>query len=102
MRTKGEKRMAQWTAAFRRWAEQGMGSITTDDEQYAYGVVMAVNVSQRKMVMPKDMDSRYSSNTLYGFDDGIALINKVVAYGDAPEGDFQDLLSAPRSDPLTG
>ncbi len=60
---------------------------------------MAVHVSQRRMAPLYDL-SRYSDETAFGYHDGIALLNKVVKYGDAPEGEFQDLLSAPYEEPL--
>jgi hypothetical protein len=49
-----------------------------------------------------DGDTRFSMETTTGFHDGIALLNRLVATVDAPEGNFQDLLSAPHYDLLGG
>jgi hypothetical protein len=99
VRTKGQKRIARWMVDFRRWAEHGMGrgSFDTPEKQYAYGVHMAISVSTGKMTswFGKDIDSDFDAETSRGYHDGIALLNKVVEYGDAPEGDFQDLLDEP-------
>ena len=38
---------------------------------------------------------RQPRETQFGHHNGIALLNKVVEYGDAPEGDFRNLLDEP-------
>ena len=104
MRTKAERRIASWMYDFRRWAEDGMGNIKTPEQKYAYGVTLAIAVSQGKMKhwFGKDIDNvnDYAFETSRGYHNGIALLNKVVEYGDAPEGDFQDLLDEPWGKPL--
>lgn len=104
MRTKGQRRIAHWMVDFRRWTEKGMGSGSFDapEQQYAYGVSMAIAASTGKMTnwFGKDIDRDYDAETSRGYHDGIALLNKVVEYGDAPEGDFEDLLDEPWGLPL--
>jgi hypothetical protein len=99
MRTKAEKRIAHWMLDFRRWTEEGMGrgNFDTPEKQYAYGVSMAIGFSTGtvKSWFGKDIDRDYDAETSRGYHDGIALLNKVVEYGDAPEGDFQALLDEP-------
>ncbi len=60
---------------------------------------MAIYASQRKVAPIGDL-SRYSEQTAYGYHDGSALLRKVVEFGDAPEGEFQELLGAPYEEPL--
>ena len=109
MRTKGEKRIAHWMVDFRRWAEKSgppSGRPGTEAENYAHGVLLAIMVSQRKLSPFADINATYPSKTDFpsdtarGYNDGIALLNKVVEYGDAPEGDFLDLLAEPWGKPL--
>ena len=103
MRTKAEKRIAHWMVDFRRWAEKsGMANPHSKDDYYFAGVVLAISVSQGKTAAPNDVDGGSSMEWARGYHDGIALLNKVIAYGDAPKGDFRDLLGAPYSKPLGG
>jgi hypothetical protein len=68
---------------------------------YFLGVVIAMNVAQRKsQPMTKAQLDVQSVDTALGYHSGIALINKVVALGDAPEGGFADLLAAPYMEEL--
>ena len=106
MRTKGQKRIAHWMGDFRRWNEKQMktetGNFDTPESQYAYGVSLAIGVSTgvMKSWFGKDIDRDYDAETSRGYHDGIALLNKVVESGDAPEGDFQVLLD--ERSPLMG
>ena len=109
MRTKGEKRIAHWMVDFRRWSETNgppSGRPGTAEENYVFGVFFAIRVSQRKMAPFENIDAAYPSDNDYpsdvsrGYRDGLALLNKVVEYGDAPEGEFLDLLAEPWGKPL--
>jgi hypothetical protein len=76
----------------------GPGSFDTPEKQYAYGVNMAISVSTGKMTswFGRNIDRDYDPETSRGYHDAMALLNKVVEYGDAPEGDFQHLLDEQR------
>ncbi len=65
---------------------------------------MAIAVSTGKMTswFGKDIDRDYDAETSRAYHDGIALLNKVIEYGDTPEGDFQALLDEPWGIPLGG
>jgi hypothetical protein len=74
----------------------------SDEADYALGVMMAMNVSQRKIPpMREALLDRQPRETQFGYVDGITLLNKVVKLGDAPVGEFRDLLGAPHSEPLS-
>jgi hypothetical protein len=94
--------MVNWTADLRQWAfEQAQLHPGSDEEDYAHGVIMAINVYQRKIPPLKEaVLDRERRETQFGYVDGIALMNKVVKLGDAPVGEFRILLGAPHSEPL--
>jgi len=98
VRTKGEKRIAHWMISFSNWVRKSAKADPSRD-LYFSGVVMAMNVAQRKAGPPDQ--SRISDEQALGYSDGIALINNVVALSDAPEGEFADLLAAPYAEELT-
>ncbi len=102
MRTKGQRRMVSWTLDLQRWAQkQGKDHPGSDEASYALGVIMAINVSQRKTApMSEALLERQPRETQFGYIDGVALMNKVVELSDAPAGEFRDLLGAPHSEPL--
>ena len=57
---------------------------------------MAINVAQRKSLPLSNSElDRQPRETQYGYIDGVALMNNVVDYGDAPEGDFRAFWSTP-------
>jgi hypothetical protein len=97
VRTKAEKRIAHWMVSFGNWVRNSARADPSRD-LYFSGVVMAMNVAQRKAGPPDK--TRLSDEQAFGYSDGIALINKVVALGDAPEGEFADLLAAPYAEEL--
>jgi len=53
-----------------------------------------------RLIEKSHIDRDYDAETSRGYHDRIALLNKVVEYGDAPEGDYQDLLDEPWGMPL--
>jgi len=86
-----------------RWAlNQSKLHPNSDDADYALGVIMAINVSQMKSA-PLNSASleRQPQETQFDYMSGIALMNKVVELGDAPAGEFRELLDAPYVEPLT-
>jgi hypothetical protein len=105
VRTKGEKRLARWLIDFRRWLESKAGhgdqEEDNDDQRYHFGVLLALSVSVGTTKRLTDNDLlRYSQQTIKGYNHGLTLMYKVAQLGDAPEGDFQDLLGAPHGEPL--
>ncbi len=97
VRTKGQRRIVRWTMDLEQWAlKQGKLHPGSEEADYALGVIMAINVSQRKAApMNEVLLDRQPRETQYGYIDGIALMNKVVELGDAPVGEFRELLGAP-------
>jgi len=78
--------------------EFGMDS---DDGQYAHGIAWGISASRRQApLMTPEEAKHHSLRTVAGFFDALALIAKVLAYGDAPSGEYLDLLAAPHGDPL--
>jgi hypothetical protein len=102
VRTEGQRRMVSWTMDLRQWAlEQAQLLPGSDEADYAFGVIMAINVSQRKIPpINEALLGRQPRETQFGYVDGITLMNKVVQLGDAPVGEFRGLLGAPHSEPL--
>jgi hypothetical protein len=101
VRTEGQRRMVSWTMDLRQWA-QGKLHPGSDEADYALGVIMAINVSQRKIPpLNEALLNRQPREIQFGYVDGITLMNKVVELGDAPVGEFRELLGAPHSEPLT-
>ena len=102
MQTKAQQRMVSWTVDFRQWAHTQVRLYPGSDEaDYAFGVIMAINVSQRKISpLNEALLDRQPRRTQLGYVDGITLMNKVVELGDAPVGEFRELLGAPHSEPL--
>ena len=94
MRTKGQKRIVRWTMDLQQWAlKQGKLHPGSDEADYALGIIMAINVSQRKSApMNEALLDRQPRETQFGYIDGIALLNKVVELVDAPAGEFRELL----------
>jgi hypothetical protein len=93
----------RWTMDLQKWAHQQykLHPKKTDEALYAFGVTIAITVSQGKT--PPFGETELASQpqeTQHGYIDGIALMNKVVVFGDAPEGEIRDLLGAPHSEPL--
>lgn len=85
------------------WAfqESKLHAKKSDEAHYALGVIMGISVAQRKSPpFSKSQLERQPQKTQFGYIDSIALMNKVAAFGDAPEGEFRDLLGAPHSEPL--
>ena len=100
MRTEGQQRMVSWTTDLRQWA-QGKLHPDSAEADYALGVIMAINVSQRKIPpLNEALLDRQPRKTQFGYVDGITLMNKVVELGDAPVGEFRELLGAPHSEPV--
>jgi hypothetical protein len=93
--------MAAWIWELRRWAVPKLhGSSGTDESQYAAGVIIAVDVSTKRRPPLQDGGKNLPLPIFAGYSDAWELINKVVACGDAPKGDYEELLGMPYGDPL--
>jgi hypothetical protein len=105
VRTEGQRRMVSWTMDLRQWvldSMQGKLHPGSDEADYELGVMMAINVSQGKIPpLNEALLVRQPRETQLGYVDGITLMNKVVELGDAPVGEFRELLGAPHSEPLS-
>lgn len=98
---RAKRRISAWLRELRRWALPKIhGSSGIDESQYACGVIIAVDVSTRRR--PPLLDGGKSLPLLIftGYCDAVELIHKVLTYGDAPKGDFEELLGMPYGDPL--
>ena len=98
MRSKGEKRIANWTVSLSNWLYKS-GKADPSRDLYFTGVTWALHVSQGKIAPPAE--GREFDDQMAGYSDGMALLRKVVALGDAPDGEFADLLAAPYSEEVT-
>lgn len=104
MRSRSERRLARWALTLQKWADGRVKEFGSDSKegQYAFGVSMGVSVSLGKMAQPKNMKKRYKPQAIKGMEDCKWLISKALKHGDAPEGQFLELLQAPRTQPVTG
>lgn len=97
MRIKAERRIARWTMELQRWVLT-LGRLHpqgSDEADYALGVNMAISVCKRRVLPMPDADlAGLAEQTQHGYRDGVALIGQVFERGDAPKGDFVDLLGA--------
>ena len=50
--------------------------------------------------MTREVAAGFRFPTFAGYEDACALIAKVLTYGDAPSGEYLDLLSAPHGEPV--
>jgi hypothetical protein len=102
MRSKAQRRMDGWTMDLQQWAlQQTKLHKGTDEADYALGVIMAINVYLGKASpMSEVLLDRQPQETQFGYIDGTRLMYKVVELGDAPVGEFRELLGAPHSDSL--
>jgi len=97
VQTKAERRVAKWTMELQRWALKlgrlhPRGSAEAD---YALGVVYAIAVARRKVLPMLDADlAGQSKDTQSGYYNSLALLNHALELGEAPTGDFGDLLGA--------
>ncbi len=94
------RRIGAWTAGLHTWAQRqearhGPGS---EEALYALGVIIAVN-EVRKRSTPLDMTG-WEIRSQMGYADAKMLIKKVLESGNAPAGDYKDLLAMPYSEPL--
>jgi hypothetical protein len=89
--------------SFQNWAlKQGKLHPKSKQAEYALGVIVAINVSQGKSPPLNDAaEDRQTNDAMFGYHDGLALLNKVVEFGDAPSENFAELLAAPYADPLS-
>jgi hypothetical protein len=87
----------EWALEWQR--EPGIGpEETARRELYALGVIYAYNAATGRGPVP-NLDGS-DLNTQMGYSDAVGLMNKVLRYGDAPEGDYADLIAMPYDQPF--
>jgi hypothetical protein len=101
MSYRAERRMLEWLAGLDTWA---MGELRrqTDrwEQEYLLGVSAAAGLRTGRNGSMEP--GRNTLDEVMGFDDANALIRKVVAFGDAPAGDYRALLEEPYSQSIAG
>jgi hypothetical protein len=97
--------MREFFGGLQQWAlaEEKANGRGTKGAQYAFGVVMALNIGQTQWRPTREELQRSlgSPAAIDGYNDGTALIRKVRELGDAPTGDYAELLAQPRGQPFT-
>lgn len=79
-----KRRIRLWVEGLYRYALKEMGPrMDTEEQKYAYGIVLAVSRVQGHMGMmtPAAMMDRYGSATASGYFDGLHVISEVLKCG---------------------
>lgn len=93
------RRIVGWTYDFAQWAQLAWKQHEHDDKSdYYLGVIASISAAQAHKNL---IDQGWSLGMHSGANDAAELIAKVLRFGDAPAGDFGDLLEAPYMSPLS-
>lgn len=92
-------RIKDWMLEFARWSQVAWKEHdeVNDHGDYYLGVIMGIRDAKSHR---RGGVAGLEDEVGQGYQDARLLINKVLQLGDAPEGDFYELLAKPYSEPL--